>query len=101
MCQIIFCSLFLPNHFEKFSENIMRIMWTWRSFRVELHTEDRFIFQPQTFQQIIVQTLISDFHFVFIQIAFSDAVVVILRGDEHFTDSANVEQGDSRRDVQI
>jgi hypothetical protein len=51
---------------------------------MELHTEDRFVFHPQTFDGMIVQAFVSDFHFIFVQVAFGNAVVMILRGDEHF-----------------
>ena len=68
---------------------------------MELHAEDRFIFQSQTFQRVIVQTFVGDFHFVLIQIPFGDTIIMILRSDQALRLMANVEQDDFRRDDQI
>ena len=86
MVKEIKSSCFTFYHFEKFTKNIMRIMRTRCSFGMELHAEDRFVFHSQTFERVIVQTFVGDFHFVFIQIAFGDAVIMILRSDKNFAD---------------
>jgi hypothetical protein len=77
--------LFTPNHFEKLAKDIMRVMRTRRGLGMELHAEDGFVFHPQPFKRVIVQTFIRNFHFVFVQVACGDTVVMILRGDENLS----------------
>src|SRR5436190_18301173 len=82
--RFILHSAFFIHHFKELSKNIMRIVRTRRSFRMELHTEDRFMFHPQTFKRVIVQTLVSDFHLILVQVTFGDTVIMILCGNEYF-----------------
>src|SRR4026209_1716440 len=75
----------ISHHSEKLTKDIMRIMRTRRRFGVELYTQHRLIFQPQTLERIIVQALIRNFHFLWIQVCRGNTIVMILRRDENFT----------------
>jgi hypothetical protein len=68
---------------KEFVENIMRVMWAGCGLWMELHAEDRFVFHSQPFEGVIVQAFVGDFHLVFVQIPFGDALIMILRGDEN------------------
>jgi hypothetical protein len=50
-------------HLEKLSKNIMRIMRARRGFGMELYAQHRSVFHSQSFERVIVQTLVSDFYF--------------------------------------
>ncbi len=63
----------------------MRVMRAWRGLGVELHAQDRFMLESQPFQRIIVQTFVSNFNFIRIQITSSHTIIMVLRGDENFT----------------
>ena len=78
-------SSFILHHFKELAKNIMRVVRTRRGFRVELHAGDRLVLHSQTFKRVIVQAFVGDFHFVFIQVAFGDAVIMVLRGDENLS----------------
>src|SRR5262245_37732801 len=69
---------------EKLTKDNMRLLWTRRRLGMELHTKNRFVLHPQTFERVIVQAFVGNFHFSFIQVSFSDTIIMILRGDENF-----------------
>src|SRR6476660_4776164 len=76
---------FLLHDCKEFPKNIMRVMRTRPGFRMELHTENRLVFYSQAFERVIVQTFICDFHFLWIQVAFGNTIIVILRSDQHLS----------------
>ena len=54
----------------------------------------------QTFQRIIVQTFVSNFHFIQIQITRGNTIIMILCSNEHLTRRQILNGMISRRDVQ-
>src|SRR6266542_3337530 len=79
------CSCFTFDHIEKLTKNIVRVMRTRRGFGMELHTEDWFVFHAQALKRVIVQTFVSDLYFIFVQVAFSDTVIMILGSDQNLS----------------
>src|SRR5690348_11220042 len=76
---------FLADQGKELPKNIVRVMRTRRSFGMELYTQHRLIFQPQTFERIIIQTLVSDFHLNRIQIPLRNTIIMILSSNKNFT----------------
>src|SRR5262249_4417328 len=76
------CAFFIHQP-KEFSKNIMPIMRTRPGFGMELNSEDRLLFHSQTFERAIIQTSVSDFHFLWIQVGFFHAIIVFLGCDKH------------------
>ena len=85
MSVLLAISGLLADHFKKITENIVRVMWAGRSFRVELHAQDRPVFKSQAFKRVVVQAFVGDLNLGRFEVASRDAVIMVLRGDEDFT----------------
>ena len=72
------------DHSKKFAENIVSVMWAGRSFRVELHAQDGFVFKTEPFKRVVVQALVGDFNLGRLEVASGDAIIMVLGSNENF-----------------
>src|ERR1035438_7268768 len=73
----------LPHHPPEIMEKVMRIMRSWRRFRVVLHAEQRQRLVAQAFQRLVVQVYVGQFHFAQVDRVRIDGEVMIVGRDLH------------------
>src|SRR5215831_8293210 len=71
----------LLHHLRELFEQIMRVVWPGRGFRVILHGEERHVPVAQAFQRLVVQVQVSELDFALRQRIGVDGEVVVVRRD--------------------